>query len=404
MKKRKYILKMLFLKLKYCNNGYFTKHITSESTATTSTTHSTKTAAPSITTTTGPTTTPTAGQSTKMTKPVTITTGSTTSATNTVTTKPSTGGQYCDTSKPVIKDCTIYVRQGNPTIYISQNTVMVRVGIKCMTTYSQCLYLYGGYSLHIISTDITGNKKGRFIYMQSGSSLELHDVKGHGFGVTSSNGGFIYHNGNYKVTISDSTIKHNQGSNGGAIYLNGIGKFTAYNTTFEANTAKYSGGAIYGSGNGDRTKTTMNIWKSTFNTNKAKTNHGGAIYAQYNTATVKETMFTANTAKSHGGGLYLPSSTFRFHCSLIAFNAEHGNKYGGGISASSTQITLTNTMFLQNKDNTGKTNDIYCHNTADTVIRDLYTTALQATGSCSYGYIPPSSKQNTECSQPQLSH
>jgi len=304
------------------------------------------------------------------------------------------GSLYCDTSKSVMSDCTIYRRSGASTLYINRNSAMNRVLIICMTS-STCIYLYGGRSLKINSADITGNNKGRFIQLASGAALELGDVTGHGFGTYSHNGGFIYASSNYNVKISNSTIKNNQGQYGAALYLNGYGKFTSYSTKFEYNYAKYSGGAIYAGGNGNRNATTWNIHKSTFKGNRVtNSNYGGAIYAYRVRATVIDTEFSSNYAYHYGGALFLQTSTFTFHCSLFASNTV-SKTHGGAIFAqSSTYITLIKTMFLAN----GNKNDLYCSSTY--VYRDLYTTALLTPHTtCYYRPIAPTSRQNIECTK-----
>jgi len=311
------------------------------------------------------------------------------------------GQLYCNTNSGTMADCTIYVRAGEGTISITQNTIMERVLIICMGTHDNCMSVAAGVSLHIHTAVISGNKKGRFIEMGASSEVILRDVEGYEFGrATGLSGGFIYCGRgaeNYKLEISNSTIRNNQGSYGGALHLRGAGELTIYNTIFEANTVTDYGGAIYGSGS--RNNTVWKIQKSTFKKNTAAsswTNRGGAISTYYTTATITDTHFTGNTAKE-GGAVWMYDSIFTFQCSSFTSNSVSTANNAGAIYAYySEQITLIKTMFLDNKANNA-VNDINCRTTNTIITRDLYTTELKNTGTCNYHSIPPFSKDNVDC-------
>jgi len=316
------------------------------------------------------------------------------------------GELYCNTNSATMADCTIYVRAGEGTIQISQNTIMERVLIICMGTQDNCMQVASGVSLQIHTAVISGNRKGRFIYMGTGSELVLRDVEGYEFGRTNLNGGFICAPGTNKLEITNSTIRNNQASHGGGVWLDasgGAGELTIYNTVFEANSAIHDGGAIWCQGvywGHVLSRAIWNIQKATFKENTS-TRYGGGIFAYYTTATVSNTQFNENAAKTGGGGVAIgKTSIFTFQCSSFTSNKVSGNSNGAAVysePSSNTEIKLFKTMLLDNKDKDNKDNDIYCVSVA--ITRDMYTSNLKTPviGSCTYQSIPPFSKDNVDC-------
>ncbi|MCX6250866.1 MAG: right-handed parallel beta-helix repeat-containing protein [Bacteroidetes bacterium] len=162
------------------------------------------------------------------------------------------------------------------------------------------------------------------------------------------------------------------GYNGGAIYVNNSGKLAISNCIFLHNWAASEGGALYlGS-------TNLNIRNCTFSNNQGVI--GGAISGHNSTLTLSGDKFTNNSASngdcngsiaSHGGAIYLNTSTATVTGSLIA-NNQAGCK-GGGIYARSSALTMTNDTI---RDNTADD----CTNSGGGGGLTCYSSTLTATG------------------------
>jgi len=319
-----------------------------------------------------------------------------------------TANRVCDISESVMRDCKLQVK-GSKFETKHATTIMTGVRIECEIPQAnfECIQVgTSGHSLTIIDSVVTGvgNNKGRFIYMSSGTKLRLTGVKQEsGLGDLNAAGGFIFASSNYDIEIIESKLENNKAESGGAVHLHGYGKLTVADSSFVKNTAKNTGGAICGYGT--LTKTDWKIENSYFTENEATTQgHGGAIRADNIKATIKKTEITKNIGANNGAGVGLGSSTFSFHCCLVAANTETGAKQsvnGGGIRLyNNAEVTLIKTIFIDNK---GKDfiNDIGC-NAGDKVTRDFYLNSppMKTDGACSFKYILPWDKENdVDCTQ-----
>lgn len=159
-------------------------------------------------------------------------------------------------------------------------------------------------------------------------------------------GGVFYNKGNLK--IYGGVFEGNTGARGGVVYNYGViklygGSFISnhatvsggvyyspsYSTTqlnigyssdtpilFKDNTAQSNGGAIY--------STFLNgvviYGNTTFDGNSAISGNGGAIYTS-STFTVKNTVFSSNTAKSRGGAVFVTRSSDNYVTRLVRFDS-----------------------------------------------------------------------------------
>ena len=116
------------------------------------------------------------------------------------------------------------------------------------------------------------------------------------------------------VKIENTLFDKNSAEFGGAILQLG-GNLDLFNSTFTNNIAYENGGAVYTS------NATVNIRKNTFTNNNANVNdgYGGALYLDYEIATVDDSTFTGNVAKQ-GGAIYIYNSLYKVQNSQFKNN------------------------------------------------------------------------------------
>ena len=111
----------------------------------------------------------------------------------------------------------------------------------------------------------------------------------------------VKHNGN--LTINDLTMRNGNADNGGAIRIND-GRVTINNSTVRHNTANVNGGAIWIRGG------SLTIQNSTVRNNSADTN-GGAIRADDGAVlTIQNSTVRNNEAGNNGGAIWIRNSTY----------------------------------------------------------------------------------------------
>ena len=184
-------------------------------------------------------------------------------------------------------------------------------------------------------------------------------------------GGAIYDYGAaHDLKVNGGTfIGNNAGNDGGAVYtddasaeLNGV--------IFQYNTAVNNGGAFRGNGL---------VESSTFANNSAKA--GGAIYAyttlaegqSAGTLTVKNGMFTRNTATSDGGAVYSDVST-GFVLSDSVFTENSAGRDGGAVRGLGI---ISSSSFTGNSATKGEGGAVYAYN-GEISIRDTGFTSNKA--------------------------
>ncbi len=187
---------------------------------------------------------------------------------------------------------------------------------------------------------ISGNNASTVLAVQSGvqALLEGLSIEG-GNGNSGVSGGGIYNNGG-TVTVSDSTIAHNDASYfGGGIYNNG-GTVTVSDSTIADNSASaFSGGGIYNGGG------TVTVSDSTIANNSAY--QGGGISNYQGTVTVSDSTIANNSASSvgPGGGIFNYSGTVTVSDSTLANNSAFS---GGGIFNYQGTVTLLSSIVAAN--------------------------------------------------------
>jgi len=137
------------------------------------------------------------------------------------------------------------------------------------------------------------------------------------------------------IVIINTTFNNNHAEFGGALVQLG-GKLTVENSIFKNNEADEYGGAIYSS------KATVNINNATFENNKADEDNGraGAVYLDFETATISDSIFKDNTAKD-GSAIYSLGTLYNFKDSEF-INNDHYSRFDNQESDSGNCSGYTN--------------------------------------------------------------
>ncbi len=152
------------------------------------------------------------------------------------------------------------------------------------------------------------------------------------------------------LTLSNNTFKGNQaGTNGGAVNHNG-GKLNLTDCIFKDNstTGGTGGGALAVNDGSEATLT----WTKTdskeigFSGNSAP--NGGVMYCNNATVTIDGYCMDGNTSKTDGGALHLGATAKVGIQNAKMSNNTAGSK-GGAISTSSSNLTVTDCVFMSNK-------------------------------------------------------
>ena len=145
-------------------------------------------------------------------------------------------------------------------------------------------------------------------------------------------GGSIYFTEN--GTVTNSVFTNNTGGTGGAIYFKGNG--TVKDSNFTGNDAKKNllrAGAIY-------FKQDAIVENSQFTDNHAET--GGAIFID-GFATIKDSIFTNNTADTYGGAIYIQNN------GSVSGSVFNGNDaYEGGAISALGDLSISDSEFTSN--------------------------------------------------------
>ena len=191
--------------------------------------------------------------------------------------------------------------------------------------------------------------------------LSCSGGKHHGDG---GNGGGIYSTGT--LTLDGAVLQNNQtgrggngghitdggfGGNGGGIYSRGATlsldhSLIQNNQTGEGGDGDLSdgrgggGGGIFSNGN------TLTLDNSVVQNNKSGDGLGGGIYSVVDSAQISTSSIHNNDSTSNGGGIYIQSATvFTVDSSTFSNN---NARFGGGISAASSDATINNSTFSGN--------------------------------------------------------
>jgi len=160
---------------------------------------------------------------------------------------------------------------------------------------------------------------------------------------------------NSDLTITDSTIKNNEGKLSGAI-LSKDSNLKIINTTFTNNTSENQGGAITQIGTN-----TLNISESTFTKNNAQYD-GGCIYSVSSNVQITTTKFENNKARN-GGALYLGNNVNDIQLKIIKSEFTNNKATNNGDSIwTNYNITINDNAFISTNNNNWVYLDANCKN------------------------------------------
>lgn len=199
---------------------------------------------------------------------------------------------------------------------------------------------FSGNILNIKSSEFINNKAfyGGAIYLNNGN-VDISKSK-FNKNTSSSGGGALFISTNSTVVLDNTSFLENfvsTGSTGGAIQNNG-NLVIRNNSVFSNNQVVLgSGGAISNSG-------TLNIDKTIFENNLSK-NDGGAITSTGN-VTVTNSTFRGNTSTEYFGGAV--ACIKKLIVDNCVFENNSSYTFGGAIASLQGDATISNTKFMNN--------------------------------------------------------
>lgn len=174
------------------------------------------------------------------------------------------------------------------------------------------------------------SNNGGAIFTKYGLTIKNSDLTGN---IANTDGGAIYSKSNefnsYMTIINNCNFNSNSAKEGGAIYS--VSNLKVINSYFNDNSA-FSGGAICCEDYDEENNNKLIIDTCTFTKNIALKNTkyyilyngGGAVVSDFNKATIKNSKFISNTAKTNGGSLYI---TRNLNCNNCVFTKNTANEY-----------------------------------------------------------------------------
>ncbi|MBR2695032.1 MAG: right-handed parallel beta-helix repeat-containing protein, partial [Thermoguttaceae bacterium] len=160
--------------------------------------------------------------------------------------------------------------------------------------------------------------------------------------VTEGDGAAIYAYGNSNITVSGSEFTENSADCGGAINANGA--LTVIDSTFTGNTVNNFGGAIRSN------SVSLTVSGCQFTDNEAYLVGGALFLYDLETANVRDSIFTGNTAKTEHGGAIYSNGALTVSGSTFTNNKADGD---GGAINSLENLTVTDSTFTGNSANEG---------------------------------------------------
>ncbi len=196
---------------------------------------------------------------------------------------------------------------------------------------------------------------GAALAIQNAATTQISNSSFDGNSSTNNGGAISSISSNLSITADASTptiFSNNSANTGGAIYVLSPNPSTTsiVNTNFNQNSSLTQGGAVYFDG---ATNGILSITNAAFTNNTAVTNGGGALISQASSATITNSSFNNNSAQQNGGGLIAEGSLGGITISAdvstpSTFNSNTAVN-GGGIFISSQSATIGDTIFTANQ-------------------------------------------------------
>lgn len=143
------------------------------------------------------------------------------------------------------------------------------------------------------------------------------------------------------ATISNLIIRNCSDSNGSALYIYQAGSVVEVNNcTFTSNTSSNDGGAIWSRGQ-------LTINNSSFNSNSAISDDGGAILTNDGNLEINESTFDTNFANDAGGAINIENGGI-VTINKSSFFGNNALDDGGAINISDGSVTITQSLFAEN--------------------------------------------------------
>jgi hypothetical protein len=261
-------------------------------------------------------------------------------------------------------------RDGGGLTLSSCNAILTSNTIASNIAFEACGGLcmdWGNFTLggNTVSTNTAGTDGGGLRLRRSDATLVDNTIVSN----TAQYGGGLCLQEVDNVTLSENTVASNAATTGGGLFAYEGSYFTSNGDTFSANSTYGSGGGIYLD---EDTQATLN--KITVISNTAGGGGGGLVLGEDTRVTLKQSTVAFNTASLDGGGLVVVDN---YDAALVG-NSITGNRagaagggvhacffsivtldsntvlsnsaqYGGGLSLSESQATLTNNVVADNR-------------------------------------------------------
>ena len=204
-------------------------------------------------------------------------------------------------------------------------------------------------------------------------------------------GGAVYALG--QVNLEGGLFEENHAAYGGAIYANGA-EITVKDAVFTFNSASKTGGAFH------VVATRMAIENAVFTSNTS-VSYAGAIYAENATTAenfdinIKNTSFTTNSATASAGAVYLGAGVRAFMADVdFVENQSSGNKNSGAamVTGADTYLEIDGGTFRKNKGYNGGA--LYVYSGALVVANDLIAEENESSSKGGFCYVDDGAELN----------
>ncbi|MBX7055579.1 MAG: FG-GAP-like repeat-containing protein, partial [Pyrinomonadaceae bacterium] len=187
---------------------------------------------------------------------------------------------------------------------------------------------------------ISGNNQSRILFLAVGARVTLTGIRVTGGRSTDGgNGGGILTDTDAELTVNNAAFDGNVGPSGGGGggAIGGIGRTTINNSAFNDNVA-FGGGAVF------IALQPLAITNCNFTANRSTQNAGGAVFVFNAPATIGGSIFKANIGAGDGGGVYATQSAITISNSVF----QNNRGQDGGAIANSGNMTILGSLIEGN--------------------------------------------------------